>query len=255
MHYPDYLDLPDRRLAVDRGDGAAPELVFLPGFRSDMAGAKAGFVAGHAASRGLACTRFDYRGHGRSSGRFEDGCIGDWLEDVLAVLERVVRHRAVLVGSSMGGWLALLAARARPGRVAGLVLVAPAPDFTARLIEPALTIPQRAALARDGVVHVPSGYGEPLPLSARLIEEGRRHLLLDAPLMLRLPVHILHGQQDPDVPWALSVELAGRLAGAAVILELVADGDHRLSREVDLKRLAAAIDRVVGQARPAAEAR
>jgi len=247
------LDTTPLHLAVDRTDGAAPELVFLPGLRSDMTGIKARFVAAHAAARRLACTRFDYRGHGRSAGRFEDGCIGDWLEDVLAVLDRVVRHPAVLVGSSMGGWLALLAARARPARVAGLVLVAPAPDFTARLIEPALTEGQRAALARDGVVRMPSDYGGPLPLTARLIEEARRHLLLGAPLGLPLPVHILHGQRDPDVPWTLSVELAARLEGAAVTLELVAEGDHRLSREEDLKRLAAAIDRVVGQAGAGAE--
>jgi pimeloyl-ACP methyl ester carboxylesterase len=239
-----YLEAGGTRLAFGRRAGAGPEILFLCGFRSDMGGTKATFLDAHAAERGLACTRFDYRGHGLSDGRFEAGCIGDWLADTLAVIDGATEHPLILVGSSMGGWIGLLAALARPARVRGLVGIAAAPDFTARLIEPALNPEQRSALERRGFFLEPSEYGEPVPITRRLLEDGRRHLLLDAPIPLRCPVHLLHGQRDPDVPWTTALELAGRLESDAVTVELVKDGDHRLSRPEDLKRLAAAVDRL-----------
>lgn len=235
---------PGRSIAFERLPGAGPELVFLCGLRSDMGGTKASRLRALAEARGWAFTRFDYRGHGLSSGRFEEGTIGDWLADTLLVLDRVVEGRFLLIGSSMGGWLALRAGLARQERLAGVVLLAPAPDFPRRLILPALSPAQRTALERDGVVHLPSEYGEPLPVTRRLVEESVAHELLGAPLPLRCPVHVLHGRLDTDVPLALSLELVAHLPHARVTLEPVEDGDHRLSREEDLRRLEAAVERV-----------
>lgn len=248
---------PAERLAFPDGsfvsfrhtDGKPPAVLFLPGFRSDMSGQKALTLEAHCRGLGLAFTRFDYRGHGGSSGRFESLGIADWLGDALAVLDRFAREPAVLVGSSMGGWLAVLAALARPGRVRGLVLVAPAPDFTEDLIRPQLTPEASAEIERAGYLLAPSAYGEPIPISRTLLEQGARHLVLRAPIPLRIPVHILHGQQDADVPWQTALRLAARLESPAVTVELVKDGDHRLSRNEDLRRLTAALDRVLEQVR------
>jgi pimeloyl-ACP methyl ester carboxylesterase len=228
--------------------GRPPTVMFLTGFRSDMTGAKALHLERHCAQRGQGFLRFDYRGHGASGGRFEDGCIGDWRDDALTMLDEVVSEPVVLVGSSMGGWIMLLAALARPERVRGLVGLAAAPDFTRELIATRLTAGNLATLERDGVLLAPSEYGDPLPITRRLLEDGERHLLLDRPIPLRCPVHLLHGQLDPDVPWQTSLRLAARLESAAVTVELVKDGDHRLSREEDLRRVAAALDRVLEQA-------
>ena len=247
---PQYLEQGDgTRLAFCRTDGTLPEVVFLPGFRSDMTGAKAVRLDAHCRKAGRAFTRFDYRGHGASSGRFEDGAVGDWLADTLAVLDRIVAGRpCVLAGSSMGGWLALLAALARPGQVRGLVGIAAAPDFTEGLIRARLSPGQAESLARDGLFLAPSAYGDPIPITRRLMDDGAGHLLLRrATIPLRVPVHLLHGQEDPDVPWQTSLTLAARLEGAAVTVELVKDGDHRLSREEDLRRIEAAVERVVAQ--------
>lgn len=232
-------------VAYVRHPGRAPEVLFLGGFASDMTGSKALRLEEHCRARGQAFTRFDYRGHGSSSGNFADGTIGLWASDAIAVLDQVVEGPAVLVGSSMGGWLMLLTALARPERVKGLIGIAAAPDFTERLIAQILTPAQAATLARDGVLHEPSAYGEPLPITSRLLVEGREHLLLDAPIAIGCPVHLLHGQEDPDVPFTLSLELAQQLASAAVTIELVKDGDHRLSREPDLRRLTATLDRML----------
>ena len=231
-----------RRIATRRRDGAGPEVMFLTGFRSDMEGSKAVALDAWAERTGRALVRFDYSGHGRSEGRFEDGTIGLWLEDALAVFDALVRRPAVLVGSSMGGWLSLLLARARPDACAGLVLVAPAPDFTTRLMEPSLPEEARAAIARDGVWLRPSEYGEPIPITRALLEESRAHLLLDGPIEVGCPVHILQGVADADVPWGHATELVGKLAGEDVVLTLVKDGDHRLSRPQDLDRLIGAVE-------------
>ena len=232
-------------VAYERHPGRGPEVMFLGGFASDMTGTKALHLEAHCRALGRAFTRFDYRGHGASSGRFEEGTIGDWAADALAVLDRVVEGPVVLVGSSMGGWIMLLVALARPERVKGLVGIAVAPDFTERLIRDVLTTEQAAVLVLDGVLLQPSEYGEPLPITARLLDEGRDHLLLDAPIAIGCPVHLLHGQADPDVPFGLALELADRLESREVTLELVKDGDHRLSREADLRRLTVALERVL----------
>ncbi|WP_027133995.1 alpha/beta fold hydrolase [Geminicoccus roseus] len=237
----------DTGLAYRRTEGEGTEVVFLSGFRSDMEGSKAVAMEAHVAGQGRPYTRFDYRGHGISDGRFEDLCLSDWLDDTLLVLDRLVKGRAVLIGSSMGGWLMLLAARARPDKVAGLVGIAAAPDFTEDLMRPSLTPAQKEALERDGVFHEPSPYGEPLPITRRLLEDGERHLVMRQPIDFAGPVHLLQGQEDPDVPWMTAVNLAANLASPAVTVELVKDGDHRLSRPEDLRRIAAACERVLAQ--------
>ena len=235
-------------LAFHLTPGRMPTVVFLTGFRSDMTGAKALHLEQHCAGQGRAFLRFDYRGHGASGGRFEDGCVGDWRDDALAMLDEAVPGPVVLVGSSMGGWIMLLMARARPEQIRGLVGLASAPDFTRDLIDARLTPDDRARLARDGMLLAPSAYGEPLAITGRLLQDGERHLLLDRPIPIRCPIHLLHGQMDPDVPWQTSLRLAACLESTAVTVELIKDGDHRLSRDEDLRRIAAAVDRVLEQA-------
>jgi pimeloyl-ACP methyl ester carboxylesterase len=221
--------------------GAAPLTMFLPGFASDMRGEKAEYVARWCAGRGLGCVRFDYSGHGDSGGRFADGTIGGWRDDTLSVIDATGDADLVLVGSSMGGWIALLAALARPDRVRALLLIAPAPDFTTDLMWDAMAPAERETLLRDGVLHVPSAYGPPFALSLTLIQEGRDHALLGRPIPLDLPVRILHGQNDPDVPWERSLTLARQLRAADVRVTLIKDGDHRLSRPSDLDLLGATL--------------
>jgi pimeloyl-ACP methyl ester carboxylesterase len=249
---PERLALPDssqlayRRLAAAPGAPARPGIVFLGGFASDMGGIKATALAAHCRARGMALLRFDYLGHGASSGRFAEGTIGRWRNDALAALDRLTEGPQILVGSSMGAWIMLLVAAARPQRVAGLVGIAAAPDFTERLIRPALSPAQRAALAEHGALELPSEYGPPLTVTAALLEEGRGHLLLDQPLPFRGPVRLLHGMADKDVPWTLSQEILARLAGEDIVLTLIKDGDHRLSRSQDLARILAAVDELTG---------
>ena len=207
-----------------------------------MAGAKATFLDAFCAARGLGYVRFDYSGHGQSSGRFEDGTIGRWSADAIAIIDQVADGPLILVGSSMGGWIMLLAALARPDRVAGLVGLAPAPDFTEALIWNRLTDEERDRLMRTGRLEMPSDYSdEPTIITRTLIEEGRRHLLLSAPIGIRCPVRLLHGMADPDVPHQLSLELAERLVSSDVRVTLIKDGDHRLSRDEELDRLLAAV--------------
>lgn len=249
MTIPSRLTVDGRELAILRQDGTGPELVWLGGFRSEMTATKAGHLAGWAARTGRAITRFDYSGHGQSSGRFEDGTIGVWLEDALGVIAALVRQPAILVGSSMGGWLALLAAqrlRATSQAPVGLVLIAPAPDFTERLLWPELSDEARGQINREGVWNQPSDYAsEPTPITRTLIEDGRRHLVLDAPLDLGCPVHILQGMADPDVPWSHAMTLVEHLAGDDVVLTLIKDGDHRLSRPADLDKIVEAVEGLV----------
>lgn len=236
---------------LDRGDGVClawkrvpgrpgghgPTAVFLPGYRSDMEGAKAQDVAALCAELGTACLRLDYSGHGASGGAFEAGTIGRWTEDALCLVDRLTEGPLVLVGSSMGGWIALLAALARRERVAGLLGIAAAPDFTEDLMWETLMPAERETLMRDGVLHVPSPYGDPTPVTRALIEEGRAHLLLRGPIGLRCPVRLLHGRLDPDVPWETSLKLAEALETPDVQVALIKDGDHRLSRPGDLALL------------------
>ncbi len=227
-------------------EGAGPTVVFLPGFRSAMTGDKATALAGFCAERGQAMLLFDYSGHGESGGDFIDGTVGRWTADALAVIDAHAPGEVLLVGSSMGGWIGLLAAAARPGGVAGFVGIAAAPDFTEALMWDALMPAERERLLRDGVLHVPSAYGEPVPITLALIEDGRRHLVMAGPVGLRCPVRLLHGQADPDVPWQTSLRLAERIEGADVRVHLVKDGDHRLSRPADLALLRAVVSGLLG---------
>lgn len=227
----------DGRLAYARLPGAQPGVVFLPGFRSDMQGSKALFLREHCAARGRALLRLDYSGHGESAGRFEDGTIGQWAADAIAVFDALAEGPQVLVGSSMGGWIGLLLARARPDRVAGFIGLAPAPDFTEKLMWPAFDAAERATILEQGVLHLPSQYGEPTPVTRALIEDGRNHNLLDAPIPLACPVRILQGMEDPDVPWMHALKLVEALQSRDVRLHLIKDGDHRLSRPEDLRLL------------------
>jgi len=220
-----------------------PGTVFLGGFRSDMTGIKAGALAAHCRARGQAFLRFDYFGHGASSGDFREGTVGRWLADALAVLDRLTVGPQILVGSSMGGWIALLVALARPERIAALIGIAPAPDFTEDLIWNRLSAQERRQLPERGELLHPSAYEEnPIPFTRRLIEEGRDHLLLRGPIGIRCPVNLLHGMRDPDVPYETSLRLSRCLPETDVVVELIEDGDHRLSRDQDLARLMTSLD-------------
>lgn len=236
---PDFLDSARGvSIAYHSTPGKSPGVMFCGGFMSDMTGGKALALEAFCRRRGQAFTRFDYAGHGRSSGRFEDGCVGDWTEDALAVLDRVAVGPQVLVGSSMGGWIALNLALARPTRVAALVGIAAAPDFTEDLMWATLPPDAQMVLETEGLIYEPSAYSEkPYPITMKLIQDGRRHLRLRGPIPVDKPVRLLHGMLDQDVPWQRSLLLVDRLAGADVALTLVKDGDHRLSRDQDLTLL------------------
>ncbi|MDI1263582.1 MAG: alpha/beta hydrolase [bacterium] len=226
----------------------APGLFWLGGFKSDMQGTKALALEAWAAEHGRACVRFDYSGHGESGGAFIDGTIGRWLEESIAVFERFCRGPQVVIGSSMGGWMALLLARALATReaaatLAGLVLIAPAPDFTEQLMWNGFSDEIRQEIITRGVWMRPSDYGDgtPYPITRALIEEGRNHLLLGSAIELGCPVRILQGAQDPDVPWQHAFALAHRLPAEDVVLTMIQDGDHRLSRPQDIARIMAAV--------------
>ena len=237
-----------RRIAVRARRGSAPGLFWLSGFNSDMQGTKAVALDAWAAEAGRACVRFDYSGHGTSGGKFVDGTIGRWLEESAAVFSAFCEGPQVVIGSSMGGWVALLLAReiARlrgTGRasLAGLVLIAPAPDFTEELMWKTFPAEVRAEIESKGVWLRPSQYGEPYPITRALIEEGRNHLLLRGAIDVGCPVRILQGAKDPDVPWQHAFALAHRLPAEDVVLTMIQDGDHRLSRPQDIARLIAAV--------------
>ena len=229
---------------LDRGDGVGlawarvpgkgPTVVFCPGYKSDMAGSKATELAAFCADRGQAFLRFDYSGHGLSDGRFEDGTISCWLADALVLIDALTEGPILLVGSSMGGWISLLVALARADRVAGLVGVAAAPDFTENLMWEAMSFAERREVMEMGKIMVPNPYGGAYPVTRALIEDGRNHLLLGEPIALDCPVRLLHGQRDAEVPWEIALRIAERVAGADVRVVLVKDGDHRLSRPADL---------------------
>ena len=229
------------RLACVPLPGAGATVVFLGGYASDMTGTKATYLEAWCRARGRAFVRFDYQGHGRSSGRLVDGTIGAWRDDALAVLQECVSGPLVLVGSSMGAWIMVLVALAVPERIHALVGLAAAPDFTEDLLWDRLGADERAALERDGVIRLPSSYGEPLPFTWRLVEDGRRHLVLRAPIPLPCPVRLLHGTADEEVPWDTSRRLAEALRGRDVALTLVKDGGHRLSEPHELALLGATI--------------
>ena len=254
-----FIEHAGERLAYVRTPARAPGpgVVFLGGFMSDMTGTKALALEAACRAAGRAFLRFDYRGHGASSGRFVDGTIGAWAADAVCALDHLTEGPQILIGSSMGGWLMLQAALARPDRVAGLVGLAAAPDFTEDLMWDEFPEPVRRALLKDGVWHEPSEYGDaPYPITLRLIEEGRLRLVLRRPLPIACPVRLIHGMCDRDVPWTVSQRLLEHVACDDATLTLVKDGDHRLSRPQDLDRLIATVDALALQlaAGPAPEA-
>src|SRR4051794_22935793 len=236
-----------RRIAVRARAGASPGLIWLGGFNSDMVGTKALALDGWAAEHGRACVRFDYSGHGESDGAFIDGTIGRWLEESVAVFAQFCSGPQIVIGSSMGGWMALLLAREfsrRPGSrasLAGLVLIAPAPDFTEQLMWNGFSPEVKQEIETKGVWLRPSQYGAPYPITRALIEEGRNHLVLGSAIEVGCPVRILQGAQDPDVPWQHAFALAQRLPADDVVLTMIQDGDHRLSRPQDIARMLATV--------------
>lgn len=233
---PGRLTLADgARLAYHRSPGASPGVVFLGGFTSDMTGIKATTLERWCRGRGQAFVRFDYSGHGASSGRFADGTIGRWADEALAVLDQLTEGPQILVGSSMGAWMMLLAALARPERIAALLGLACAVDFPRYLLWERLDDNLRERLRRERVISLPSPYGAPYIIALNLIEEAEQHRLLDRPeLPITCPVRLIHGMADADVPWRISLQVAERLTGSDVRLLLIKDGEHTLSREKDL---------------------
>jgi pimeloyl-ACP methyl ester carboxylesterase len=225
------------RIAVDRRAGTGPTVVFLPGYASDMAGSKAVALDDWAGRTGRAFVRFDYGGCGTSEGAFADQTLADWLGDALLVIDST-QGPLILVGSSMGGWVMLLAALARPERIAALVGVAPAPDFT----DWGFAQDQKLALLREGEIAEHSEYGPPMITTRKFWQSGEAHRLLQTDIAIDVPVRLLHGQRDADVPWHHSPHLAGRLRSADVQVILVKDGDHRLSRPQDIALLIATIE-------------
>ena len=224
-------------IAYRKTGGEFPGVIFLGGFMSDMTGTKACALEAACREEGRAFIRFDYSGHGESSGAFADGTIGGWTDDAIAVLDQVSEGPQVLVGSSMGGWIMLLVALARPTRIAGLVGIASAPDFTEELMWRRFDDDIRQGLHRTGVYHSPSEYDDdPYPITMKLIEEGRRHLLLERPIAIHCPVRLLHGRKDQDVPWTTAPRIAEKLLADDVRVMIIKDGDHRLSRDQDLLR-------------------
>lgn len=237
-----FISAEGRRLAFRRAAGQTGGVTFvwLCGFKSDMTGGKAMAVEAWAKAAGHGTLLFDYSGHGQSGGTFEEGTISAWREDALAAIDTQTDGPLVLVGSSMGGWMALLAALARPDRVKGLVLIAPAPDFTEKLMWPEFTPEQQAEILDEGFTLRPSDYGDPYPITRALIEDGRQWSILDKDIPFAGPVRILQGMQDADVPWGHALALTTALTTRDLVLTLIKEGDHRLSRDEDIARLLSA---------------
>lgn len=238
-----YLDAPgyagseSERLAYKSCPGGGPAFVWCGGLKSDMEGGKALHLHDWAARSGRAYVRFDYFGHGDSSGQFRDGTISRWARDAVQVIDELTSGDIVLTGSSMGGWAALLAMLERPERVKGLILIAPAPDFTEKLMWANFSDEAKRAVMEDGIHYEPSDYDEPYEYSRELIEDGRQHQLLDAPINFDGPVRILQGVQDDVVPWSYAHQLLDVLTSEDISMTLVKSGDHSLSRPEDLSRL------------------
>nr|WP_070960105.1 alpha/beta hydrolase [Hyphomonas sp. Mor2] len=247
MDHQDFMSPQGRRLAYRYSPpNTGLTFVWLSGFKSDMTGTKVTVLETWAQKQGHGFLAFDYSGHGVSGGDFEDGTISAWREDSLAAIEGLTSGALVLVGSSMGGWMALLAGLALKTRVAGMVLIAPAPDFTQKLMWPEFSPEQQAEIMERGRTLRPSDYGDPYPITRALIEDGKQWALLDGPIELTCPVRILQGQQDPDVPWQHAFELVDAMVSEDLVFSLIKDGDHRLSREQDIERLVATCEELAG---------
>ena len=241
---PDYMDGPHGQIAYRKRQGEGPGIVWLGGFRSDMLGTKAGFLDAWAGGAGRAFLRFDYSGHGESDGRFEDGSIGEWAADALAAFDVLTDGAQILVGSSMGAWIATLLAKQRPDLIAAIVFIAPAPDFTEKLMWPGFTEDERQTILREGRLEQPSDYSdEPEIITRKLIEDGRNHLVMTNPVPIACPVRILQGMKDDAVPWRHAVEFAECIASDDVELTLTKNGDHRLSTPADLDRLTGVLEK------------
>lgn len=257
---PSFLDRGPHKLAFHKIDGTGPTLVWLGGFRSDMTGTKAMTLETYAKGRGQACLRFDYAGHGQSTGAFTDGTIGSWTDDAAAIIEVETQGDVVLVGSSMGGWIGLLLAiqeairakaKKHKSRIKALVLIAPAPDFTQKLMWPKFSDAEKETILREGRLVEPSPYDpEPTIITRDLIEDGKDHQILDAMIETACPVRIIQGVCDDAVPHTHALKLMDVLAGEDVVLTLIKDGDHRLSRECDLETLVRVLDALPGQNEP-----
>jgi pimeloyl-ACP methyl ester carboxylesterase len=240
-----FIEGPSGRIAYRRIAGKGPGLVWFGGFKSDMTGAKAGYLAEWAAARGRAFLRFDYTGHGASDGRFEDGVISTWLADALAAFDNLTEGSQVLIGSSMGGWIAALLALQRAPRIAGAVFIAPAPDFTEALLWDQMTGAERDEILTRGRLVEHSPYSpEPAIITRALIEDGRRRLILGAPIAITAPVRIVQGMADADVPWRHALAFADRLETDDLEVTLIKSGDHRLSKPHELEKIVAAIEAV-----------
>jgi pimeloyl-ACP methyl ester carboxylesterase len=249
MTQPDFFTSPQgRRLAYHRVEGNGPGVVFLGGFKSDMDGTKAVHLEDWARAKGRAFLRFDYSGHGQSSEAFTDGSIGDWAEDAMAVIGALTKGPQILVGSSMGGWISLLCARALPEHVAGLVTIAAAPDFTEDSMWAGFDANQRAALEAEGQVALPSDYGEPYIITKRLIDDGRAQLVLRDPLELPFPVRFLQGTADADVDRSVALKLLDHSKGPDMRLTLVDGADHRFSDPECLALIEASVEEVIARA-------
>jgi len=250
MDEPQYLDTPaGRRIAYHLSAGNGPGVVFLGGFKSDMEGTKAIHLQEWARRNGRAFLRLDYSGHGQSSGTFEQGCIGDWAADAMAAIDSLTQGPQILVGSSMGGWIALLAARAMPDRVAGMVGIAAAPDFTEDGMWAGFDAAQREEITVKGRLELPSDYSdEPYVITARLIEDGREHLVLRAPLELPFPVRLLQGTEDEDVSRDVALRLLDHADCPDIHLTLVKGADHRFSTPGCLALVERGIEAVTARA-------
>jgi len=249
---PEHLKRPDgSTLAYDRLPGTrkdTPGVVFLHGLLSDRGGTKAEVLLAHCRAHGFGFVRFDMSGHGASSGRFEDGSVSRWTEDALAVLDAVTSGPQILVGSSMGAWVMIKTALARTPRIAGLIGIAPAPDFTEDLMWAGFSAAQRATLEQQGVLNLPSAYDtRPYAISRGLIEDGRKNLVLRGPIPLGCPVRLVHGQRDESVPWQTSLRLAEKISSDDIDVILIKGGDHRLSRPQDLQRLCGTLDELIAK--------
>lgn len=243
---PSFFDAPHgTRIAYFATPGKSPTVMFFGGLKSDMTGTKALHLENHCKKKGYSFLRFDYGGHGLSSGKFEDGTIGSWHEDALAAIDNLTEGPLVLVGSSMGGWQVLLAALARKQRVKALIGLAPAPDFSEWLLWKKMSQKDKDIVRETGKITYPSDYGDPYTFTKALFEDGRKRLLLDKPIELDCPLRLIHGMQDSEVPYKVSLKILERLTGGDAELALVKGADHRLSTQRDLARLTATVDGLI----------
>lgn len=241
---PGYAGSQGDSLAYKKSDGRGPTLIWCGGLKSDMEGGKATHLHKWAVDQGRGFIRFDYFGHGQSTGRFRDGTMSRWARDVVQVIDELAGGDVILIGSSMGGWSSLLATGQRQAKVKALVLIAPAPDFTEKLMWASFSDEQRQTLMNDGILYVPSDYDEPYEYSRELIEDGRQNLLLDAPIKFSGPVRILQGAKDDVVPWEYSHQLSDSLTSQDITYSLVKNGDHSLSCDQGLGLLVQAVEDV-----------